>query len=89
MRTKALWQLISLSLMTGCLTLEQPVFVDRHTIMEEDASGEWTDLEQKFMEDSLNPGPEPYEQIPESQKKKRVYSILDSDLSRSNTNRVP
>ncbi len=50
--------------------------------MEEDASGEWPDLEKEFLSSGLKSGPEPFANVPENQKKKRIYSILDSDLSR-------
>jgi hypothetical protein len=54
--------------------------VDRHTIMEEEAAGEWPDVEKEWMGQAKAQGPVRFPKTPESEKKKRLYNTLNGEL---------
>jgi hypothetical protein len=54
--------------------------IDAHTIMESEASGEWPELEKRFLEQQIKAGPVFFPKEGESARKKRVFTILNGDL---------
>ncbi|MDX1810808.1 MAG: hypothetical protein R3240_02600, partial [Gammaproteobacteria bacterium] len=42
----------------ACVSVPDVYIIDRHTVMEADAAGEWPELEKRFLDKSLSKGPE-------------------------------
>lgn len=55
--------------------------VDRHTVMEMEASGDWPQLDKVFYEHVQTAGPVPFINDPESARKKRVKNMLNGEFS--------
>lgn len=83
--TQILCSACMLFVLPGCLTIEKPVFIDKQTMMEEDAGGDWPDFEKKYHDDLLKKEPEAFDQTDDSKRKKRMYRILNSDLQTPET----
>ena len=58
-------------------------FIDRHTVMEEEAAGEWLDLEQELLQNSKRPGATPLEKSTDQKKRQRVLSVLSGEFNNS------
>ncbi len=57
--------LAALALLGGCVSIAPEIRIaDRHTVMEEDASGEWPRLEQRFGAEAVRMGPVPLAEDP-------------------------
>jgi len=56
--------------------------IDRHTVMEDEAAGEWPDFEGKVLQKSLEATPSAFQKTPSSAKKDRVHNVLNGELSR-------
>lgn len=80
MSRQVLFISFALLLTSGCLTIEKPVFIDKQTMMEEDAGGDWPEFEKKYHSELLKKNPEAFDQVDDSKRKKRMYRILNSDL---------
>ena len=70
----------SILLVSGCGSLPNVYLVDRHTIMESEASGEWPELEKRFTEKSLSAGPVAFEKD-DTEKKPAAHIILNAELA--------
>lgn len=55
---------------------------DRHTIMEEEAAGEWPDFEREIVDKSKEEGPTALQKTDISEKKKRLYNVLNGEMTR-------
>lgn len=66
-------------LLSGCIP--DVYLVDRHTVMEMEASGSWPELDKVFYEDVQTAGPVPLINDPESKRKKRVKNVLNGEFS--------
>ena len=54
---------------------------DRHTIMEEEAAGEWPDFEKEIVDKSKEEGPTALQKTDISEKKKRLYNVLNGEMT--------
>lgn len=54
--------------------------VDRHTVLEEEAAGEWPEFERALLEKSTSLGPVPYPKTALTEEQKRLYRILNGEL---------
>lgn len=70
---------VSAAVFTGCIP--DVYLVDRHTVMEMEASGSWPELDRVFYEDVQTAGPVPFINDPESKRKKRVKNVLNGEFS--------
>lgn len=80
--TPALLLTASLSL-SGCAnflsSLVPDVYlVDRHTVMEADAAGDWPQLEERLRAD-LNKGPQPFTGLDEQLEQEAAFRVLDDE----------
>ncbi|MDH5258059.1 MAG: hypothetical protein OEX07_08615 [Gammaproteobacteria bacterium] len=66
--------------MPACVSLPNVYLVDRHTVMESEASGEWPVLEQRFVDSSLSAGPVAFEKN-QDEKKTKAHILLNSELA--------
>ena len=78
MRTLALTA-IALSL-SACVQLPAVYVVDRHTVMEAEASGEWPQLEQRFRDDVPAMGPTDLEKDPQGRRRERAFRVLNGEF---------
>ncbi len=53
---------------------------DRHTILEDEAAGEWPDFEKDLVTKSKESGPTAFQKLPANEKKKRLYNVLNGEL---------
>jgi len=72
--------LIYITLMSGC-SLSPSVnltLIDRHTVMESEAAGEWPHIENSL---HLRKGPIPLTNVEESKKEQRAFKVLNGEFS--------
>lgn len=74
--------LLVTSLNTACVSLAPEVFlVDRHTVMESEASGDWPELERVFLEDTPDKGPIALASDPESNRRRQAaFRVLNGEF---------
>lgn len=78
------FQILPLFMVSGCALKPtvDVVLVDRHTVMESEAAGEWPQLEQR-----LKKGPVPLRDVNDSRRRARAFRVLDgeypSDINRT------
>ncbi len=54
--------------------------LDRQTVLEEEASADWPELEARFLKSSLNREPENYVDLQTPQWKKKVIGVLREEI---------
>lgn len=54
--------------------------IDRQTVLEEEAAGEWPDFESQTMKHSETATPVPLAKTPVTESKKRLYRVLNGDV---------
>jgi len=69
-------------LFSACVSLPNVYLIDRHTVMESEASGEWPELEKRFIDNSLSAGPVAFEKDI-SEKEPRAHILLNAELAAS------
>ncbi|MBI3535573.1 MAG: hypothetical protein HY072_08845 [Deltaproteobacteria bacterium] len=74
----ALFLLVSLLFLSCSLKIYVP---DRHTIMEDEAAGEWPDFEKEILDKSKAQGPMAFQKTEINLAKKRLYNILNGELA--------
>lgn len=75
-----LFLLIGLS---GCVSLPDVYLIDRHTVMEEEASGEWPQLESRFRQQAVKSGPTNLADEPLKQRKERAFQVLNGEFTKT------
>ena len=66
--------------LSACVTLPDVYLVDRHTVMESEASGEWPELEQRFIKQSLSKGPVNLAKEPSERRRDRAFNMLNGEF---------
>lgn len=71
--------------LTGCGNLLNKMvpdiyMVDRHTIMEADAAGDWPALEQRLRQD-VNQGPQPFSGVDEQLDRQAAFRVLNDEYA--------
>lgn len=67
--------------LNACVSLPDVYLIDRHTVMEAEASGEWPQIDQRVREQSIQPGPALLEKEPDSQRKARSLKMLNGEFT--------
>lgn len=70
-------------LAAGCVQLPDVYVIDRHTVMEQEAAGEWPSLETRFQ--GVQPGPEPLPQASGAERQARAFAILNGEFPMETT----
>ena len=65
---------------TACVSIPDVYLIDRHTIMESEASGEWPQLEERFRKQALSKGPVNMAIDPSSKRKERAFQVLNGEF---------
>jgi len=80
-RASAGWLLAALALLLpGCVSLPDVYLIDRQTVMEAEASGEWPKLEQRFRQAAPRKGPTPLAKEPSSKRRERAFRVLNGEF---------
>jgi len=66
-------------ILTGC-TIQAPAIIDRHTVLEDEAAGEWPQFEKSVRSAARERGQVFFPKAPASAHKQRLYNILGGDL---------
>ncbi len=72
--------LLTYILLSGCSLSPsvEVVLIDRHTVMESEAAGEWPQVEKRL---HLNKGPIPLHDVNDSKREDRAFKILNGEFS--------
>jgi hypothetical protein len=54
--------------------------IDRHTIMEDEAAGEWPKFEKELLDKSAATGPTPFPKTASGPGEQRVYNVLNGEM---------
>ncbi len=76
------WLMIMLACLgfTACASIPDIYLIDRHTVMESEASGEWPQLEERFRNKALSKGPVNMAIDPSSTRKERAFRVLNGEF---------
>ncbi|MBC7530765.1 MAG: hypothetical protein H7318_04240 [Oligoflexus sp.] len=77
MRFLSLLALTSTLLLTACVP--DIYLIDRQTVLELEASGQWPELDQKYKEAALKPGPAALEKTRDSIESRQIFSMTHDD----------
>lgn len=75
-----------------CFALFIPLFgacvpkvyvIDRQTVLEDEAAGEWPEFERELLKKSKSHGPTPFSKVPTSKNRERLYNVLNGSLASS------
>ena len=69
--------LVSLS---ACVSLPDVYLIDRHTVMEEEASGEWPELESRFRQQAVKSGPTNLAEETVERRRERAFRVLNGEF---------
>lgn len=58
--------------------------IDRQTVLEQEAAGEWPEFEKELTEKSVVSGPVPFSKTPASAERRRLYNVLNGELAGEN-----
>jgi hypothetical protein len=75
-----IWISLVISL-SACVNLPNVYLIDRHTVMEEEASGEWPELEARFRQQAVKSGPTDLAEEPLERRKDRAFRVLNGEFS--------
>lgn len=57
--------------------------IDRQTVLEDEAAGEWPELEKELFKKLKAQGPTPFAKIETSTKKDQLYRVLNGELTQT------
>lgn len=73
--------LTALTFALGLAACSPKVYViDRQTMLEQDAAGEWPQFEKDLLSRSASQGPTPFGKRPPSLEQRRLYNVLNGEL---------
>ena len=73
--------ILSIFCLHGCAALPDIYLIDRHTVMEEEASGEWPQLEERFIQQGLNKGATNFPGIEKDPRRERAFHVLNGEFT--------
>ena len=73
-----LWCFVFLPFLGACAP--KVYVIDRQTILEDEAAGEWPDFEREILKKSKAHGPTPFSKVPMSKKRESLYNVLNGSL---------
>ena len=78
MRLTLLMSLVCGTVLSACIP--DVYLIDRQTVLELEASGDWVELDQQFQNQSLNAGPLPLESTQSRIEQRQIFSMTHSDF---------
>ena len=82
---KFMAMLIACLAISACVSLPDVYLIDRHTVMEAEASGEWPELDKRFRQQAVKAGPTPLAKETESKRRARSFQVLNSEFTSEST----
>ena len=71
----------SLLIASGLLSCAPKIYVvDRQSVFEQESAGEWPQFEKEVLGTSVAEGPTPFAKVPLTEKKARLYKVLNGEL---------
>jgi hypothetical protein len=68
-------------LLATCVSCTAKVYViDRHTVLEDEAAGEWPELDKQVVNGYLEKGPIPFQKTEINTRKKKLYNVLSGEM---------
>lgn len=77
---KILLILMACIALPACVSVPNIYLIDRHTVMESEASGEWPALDKRFLKKSIAKGPVDLAKDPNDNRKKKAFRILNGEM---------
>lgn len=77
---KRLLYIFALASLPACVNLPDVYLIDRHTVMEEEASGEWPEMESRFRKQAVKSGPTNLAKEPKVQRRERAFRLLNGEF---------
>ncbi len=68
---------LSAFMLTGCIP--DVYLIDRQTVLELEASGQWPELDMKYKEAALQAGPTPLEKTRDNVEARQIFSMTHDD----------
>ena len=62
-------------------------FIDRQTVMEMEAAGEWPEFDKDFFRGAIKVGTTDYVSIVDNEPRKRMYSVLNGEFESGKSNK--
>jgi hypothetical protein len=78
-RTGSILLVLSFMSLAGCAA--KVYMLDRQTVLEEEAAGEWPEMEARLKKQAKVSGATPFPSVEQSDAKKRRYSILTGEAT--------
>ena len=76
--------------MLSCSSCAIKVFlVDRQTVLEDEAAGEWPEFEKEILQKSEASCPTPFPVVAENSSKSRLFNVLNSELTEKTASSKP
>ncbi|MDH5545218.1 MAG: hypothetical protein OEZ43_06475 [Gammaproteobacteria bacterium] len=73
----------------ACVSVPDVYLIDRHTVMELEAAGEWPELEQRFSDKALNSGAIDIEDRFSTERKEKVFTLLQGEFVKQDSGTKP
>ena len=86
---KRLMMGVAIAGLSACGIVPPVYLVDRHTVMELEASGDWPELEKRLYKQSLNMGPVSLASDPVAQRRERALRLLNGEYTTTETAAPP
>ncbi len=75
------WICLSLATLAATACSPKIYVIDRQTVLEEEAAGEWPQFEKALMQKTATGEATPYETVPVNARKRRLYNVLNGQLT--------
>ncbi len=72
--------LCAMTSLPGCVSLPDVYLIDRQTVMEAEASGEWPKLEERFRQQVPLKGPTNLAKEPSEKRRDRAFRVLNGEF---------
>lgn len=82
MKSQLLFYVGALLLATACSP--KIYVIDRQTVLEQEAAGQWPQFEKDLVNRLKAQGPTPLQQVPINAQRARLYNVLNGELTSSN-----
>lgn len=75
-------RLLAFLFLLGCPSIgcsPRILLVDRHTVLEDEAAGEWPDFEKKMLDQLKTKSPTAYRKVESSESRKKLFHVLNGE----------
>lgn len=72
--------IVGLVFLGGCVSIPDVYLIDRHTVMETEAAGDWPELENRFREQSPQTGPTNLSVEPNTARHERAFRVVNGEF---------